>query len=527
MNISTQKMKATKLTVAFILFFFNVSFSQTLELEKIAQYSLLSGEHAVTALGPKKVLFDSESDIFFNLGYVNPGTSNGLVFGSIVADEFLLFDTADVVGFPDQLINILVDEDDNCHYSTVGPFGGRIIKANKAGVIFWECFASNNKPFNPVFHIISEDNHPVVLLDENFLDTTERRLVKINNTTGEKLWESENIFETTGVMSAHFLKEVNGRFQLFQNSDDSMNIMQFDQDGNIVESNNKVLSGNSFPNEYINMDEEGNTYLGFEGWGYKCPKLNQHGDTLWFYERPSPFGIETTNRTLDILFDSQHSTYISGPYRFEEEGLFSMLLTKLNSDGEVIWETSTHYLSDSATIFPNKTFINKDTIWSTVELFYGPGNAKGAIIAFDVEGNVLLFKEIEEFSPIGRSAWMDFHEDEIAIIGSSSAEIDTDSIYQHIIRYKVSTITNVSTPEVQTVKIIPYPNPSSDWVSFKNLNAAELDFIKISDMQGRVVSFLEKEDIEDVINILYLAAGTYIINYGVAGKQYAAKIVKQ
>ncbi len=527
MNISTQQMKAAQSIVAFICFFLNFSFGQTLELEKTNQYSFLAGQHTFNWFIPNfKVRFDSKSNVFFNLNYLTPGTSNGIAFGSIIDNQISLFDTTDVVGFPEQLINIFVDDIDNRHYSVASPFGGRVSKADKEGNILWDCFSSNDKPFNPVFHILSSDNHPIILWDKLIQDTTQRTLVKLDNETGAILWESENVFDITGDMTGRILKEVDGHFQLFQNNNNFLNITFFDQNGIVTQSNSKELNGNS-PRYIINVDDFGNTYLGMDGWGYQCPKLNTLGDTIWFYNRPSPFGNEVTNRTLDILFDQSGSVYLSGPYRFIADSTSSMLLTKLDAEGEMLWETSTHHLNEAVTIFPSKTFINNDTIWTAFNLSFGPGDFRGGVMAFDLEGDILLYKEIEEFSPIGLSGWMDFHEDEIVILGSSSAEIDTDSIYQHIIRYKVSTITNVSTPEVQTVKIIPYPNPSSDWLSFKNLNAAELDFIKISDMQGRVVSFLEKDDIEDSININYLAAGTYIFNYGVDGKQYAAKIVKQ
>lgn len=96
--------------------------------------------------------------------------------------------------------------------------------------------------------------------------------------------------------------------------------------------------------------------------------------------------------------------------------------------------------------------------------------------------------------------------------------------------YQQSTYTRVNLRNMPyTISTTTYPNPVSDYVSFKFSSVID-GFIKviIFDLLGKVVFYQEKKAYQNVLTIdnIYLSEGTYLVQLTAPKYNYSTKILK-
>ncbi len=396
---------------------------QQLTLNKINQYSFLTHNNNIASvLTDTKALFvNSKDKFYFNLSPVRPGLSSGIVIGKVENEVVSILDTIDIVGVPDFLVDFYFDENEDIYTAADRSYGGNVKKISSDGQELWvkEYFSDT---LNTPWHFYqSNDGNPLVLIRRMYPDTTFSTVAqKLDKSTGELIWENEFAPPPSGYFIPAKVREIEGNYQVFSSHYFSILITQIDQQGNLVHQIEKPNPLNEDIFDNIHIDSLGYSYPGLNAWGYRLPKIDVNGDSVWYYERSSPIGDDLGNRTKNILTDSAKNVYISGPFRLEVDGLISLIVTKLNSIGELQWEQISHDVDASKKFFTENSYLYKNRIWISGSAIYA-GNQIGSLYCLDLQGNILIYQEFEELSPKGISASLDFFDDEILITGSSKA----------------------------------------------------------------------------------------------------------
>jgi len=249
-------------------------------------------------------------------------------------------------------------------------------------------------------------------------------------------------------------------------------------------------------------------------------------DTIWFYEKKSPFGNEAGNRTVNILSDDSLNVYVSGPFRNDSTDLLTALFSKLNKDGELVWERYLSLEDSTGAHVVKDGFLFNDKLWYTIDQVNG--TYFGGIVVLDTDGTVLFNERLKETAPYGRAQHIDVLNDEVLITCSSGpgSSFTSDSIYQHILHYRIDTVTSKISTIPSSILLSPYPNPTADWVSFLDVPVSQIEDFVVTDINGRVVNIDEDSIVGDRINLSRLNNGIYIIKYRVGRQVYLAKVVK-
>lgn len=281
------------------------------------------------------------------------------------------------------------------------------------------------------------------------------------------------------------------------------------------------------------FDQEGNIYR-MPGHEFTIEKYSPTGSLLWTYHKETNLPSNViADESTDCFIDDQGNVYITGRYYGDYYGnplLYSncdILTTKLDSEGNVIWENIYKY--DNINSCQVGKRIQYDGVGNTYVLGYQTVEINGDVFASDDmvaliynnEGTItdsIYHNGIANKDDFGIDFFL--RDNDIYIMGYS--QNNEDLIDFNVVKFSTTTSTTSIVKNLD--KIVIYPNPTEGILYLKhNLN---LSNIRIFDTYGQVV--YEKDVIINTnfkIDLSGRASGMYYLTYLLNNKMHNEKII--
>ncbi|KAA3633588.1 MAG: T9SS C-terminal target domain-containing protein [Bacteroidetes bacterium] len=271
-----------------------------------------------------------------------------------------------------------------------------------------------------------------------------------------------------------------------------------------------TTSKNNFP-----RDKYGNIYILYDDSKiYKISKLNTQGEILWEYQKPL---VDTAENTyvLEVDFDLNGNVYCLGYYEGEESG---MLLTKLDSFGNLIWEKQFNYEEDF--LSPKDLDINGKSIF----IAGNEENPSTSHSIFIIKYNP-LGQEIDRVEPIDPE---NSNYNLISIDVSPNEDIYFSCATNIMATVgKLGKVTNLAhTNLLLNCKVFPNPFSGHLSIEIQDNNSAGPVEVQIVDLNGKIIINEKYNSNPITLKPLALPPGNYQLYVKKGKYEFRQKLIK-
>lgn len=418
-------------------------------------------------------------------------------------------------GFLDILYKLKLDDDGNI-YVLKNSFG--LVKYDSSGNLKWHLnYLIEGVSILARDFIIDQNNEVYIIgtkyeIIDSVTTIMNSQLLKLDE-EGEIIWNKD-----------YSLKE-GWKLDLYN---DTLNILGF------IDSNRCVLNcslnGDSlyltqftvdeFVPSYASLDNHGNFYSGAWFEAYRATKVNSKGVVQWHYEYiPEPG--DSPLRSWYVKPDQNGNVYIAGEI-YSDSSFIDILVTKLDQNGNLIWETKYSNQGDSLPDGVRDLFVSTDHIVITGHSQNQQGykesillviNAADGELVSEIKLNLNLNKFIS-----GYSIKEDVNKN-IYVTGSGFR--DDNFEFLDIYKFKPILVNEKSINNSFDIQI--FPNPFSSYITVTGAK----ENILIYDMFGRIIYSIKSENDSITLNLNNLSTGIYFISVKNNNFVLTKKIVKQ
>ena len=485
-----------------LLFFSSIAFTQyEIELEWTVKNQTNNWGGNIPKARPPQVLADGQGGVYYCGSTYHPGPSTGLlVIHYDSKGDALWRDTLDDPGV-DQLGDALVDQEGNLILvrnitSGFGFYALYIVyKYSPVGEKIWEYYNFEVDIPSQLGDMELDENGDLYLFGgwANYTDSVYAlATVKLDGKKGEVLWENELLdsLATFGPQRGRLLDDRLMVLARKRSSPQTYVLHQFDLNGQSTETIVNDYPGSAEFNDWAHIDEEGNTYLGLNAWGYRLTKVTPSGDTTWVYERPPSITGIVGNRMVSINSDADLNVYSVGPYR-QEDGYIYVTTTKLQPDGTILWQKDFSVDPGKTHDSPNRSFIQDSILFivglSQVAVTPDSNDVDYLVVAYSLDGEELFHFTYEDGfqSEAANSGSFDTLNN-LFIGGYNDYPWPDERNDQYILKYKVDFHTTVSSPPSQNLHSQVFPNPlSGEMLQVKLPPGQTISRLRLFDSAGK------------------------------------------
>ncbi len=458
----------------------------------------------VTGINPPLILIDEEANAFYVAAHQYEGQWNIILvkydlMGNKEWERIIDF------GWLDQIKNLKRDKDGNIYLQKNG---WSIYKYNQGGELVWDYHYFLSDYSLTAFDFLIDDENEIYMAGRRYdhNDTTQLAVnahVNKINENGELLWSKD--FEFEKGLELHLGNSLN----VFGDVNDStFCIMRLTENGDSIDYNEFEIIGDLYFPNYVSSDEEGNFYSGAWFEKYGTDKITSNGEIEWSYEF-TPQAGESPLRSYYTRVDEFDNVFLGGEI-YGDSTYIDVLVTKLSSDGELIWETRYSSQEDSITKTIRDIFIGEETILATGSVIYPNDWNESYFIGIDKTSGELLYEKKlnhgQEYTT-GFSILEDSNKD-IYLIGSGFRDDTIGVELLDIYKYTPPAITTINEPIENGVGIL-YPNPVNNYLVLNNATGR----IHIYDMLGKLIKKIShnRESTKKII-VENLTSGVYFIS---------------
>lgn len=279
------------------------------------------------------------------------------------------------------------------------------------------------------------------------------------------------------------------------------------------------------------LDSEGATYIGNETGEYKITKIDLNGDTLWTYNKPRvmDFPNIAEGSLTNVAFDADNNIYIAGHY-YTEDTRSDCLITKLESNGNVLWERffklTDLFLSD----FPNAIAVDENYVYLAVQGVEVPDsitNYNYALVVYTLDGEEIAHisydhKETDWIKSI-------FVKDDCIYITGNTYNDSPDPIHALTQKYRLDIPSVLSKIEEQAALFSVHPNPAKDVlhldIELDDISSTKGLEVQLYDAVGNLVKRKAVLETGMYLDIKDLTEGVYFVKMQVGQRSLGVKKV--
>ena len=464
--------------------------------------------------------YSSEGDLLWEFKY--GGESSSMDF----ADDFIIDSEGNIVITGGSYLESEKGSKEYNHF---------ILKISPDGELIWD----QNKPVSEggfvrksLIEVDSENNYYLLL----YHDSANGSVLQMNS-AGNVVWQKDLVaFEHF----ERFLKIVGSSLFTIavEPSTQQRVIIEYDLEGNIKRQP-------EFDAFNFTVNEDHYYWLSF--YNYGIAKYNFEGEELWSYEKKmySPRAEEIYDPVVtDIFIDEDKNIYITGQ-GFKDDQEFPgvskdsyILTSKLNSDGELIWEHSS--MVDQEAYRGGVALTQAELGVIVTGSSITEEGRKDVMIYLDYSGNKLWQMENENnylypfyYTTIHErySSSYTYYNAQTAIHNENlftvRQEMNADSILFTVVRKYENPAFGITGVKYQDQKISfkVYPNPTSSEVTIKLPDDIKRYNLIVTDISGASV-YKDAGTNEGAFNLyLNVDPGLYYITISSSNSSYTEKII--
>jgi Secretion system C-terminal sorting domain len=276
-------------------------------------------------------------------------------------------------------------------------------------------------------------------------------------------------------------------------------------------------SHDTYFHTYFNeIGNSGDLTIGSYSKQYSAEKIDLNGQKLWKYTYPDSI---TCGQTNQLFTDTENATYLGGnicPYQNPYYG--HMLVTKLDQDGEVLWDYALNRNTPADTIQNTTMSLFADSSYCYVleaMRHYTEPHFYSALHFLDAKTGSPAFN-VEFMKDYAFTAFLDYQHITVADGRISVAlyyqkeRIVTTNDSLYVASFRIPQFVSVNDePEPNGVTV--YPNPAATYVQIQNIDFLSFKSLKVFDAAGKVV-YLQPISLDQItLSTDYFEAGYYTI----------------
>lgn len=490
-----------------------------------------------------KVFFDPFGNIITLGETYNPGPVLGMVTMKYDMEGNLLWKNKYDTPATETIQDCISDAEGSVYSLCNSSSRFVLVKYSADGDTLWTFYYNSSQPITCAARDLLTDDAGNIYVTGNIKYTEINdfglMLLKLSP-SGEILWESiytEGSYGFTGLAT----RIINDTFYVWGRNGSAQGTrlccLQVNMDGNALDFNVTQPYSDDF-STYYHIDEKGNFLIGDQCCEYKITKFDSKGGLMWQYIKPSidTFPPNTAvARLTAISTDLNNNVYAVGPYYFNDTINIQVLTTKLDEEGNIVWERPFHSPSIHAT-YPFKSYINNENLIISGEASLSPPaiDFDFLLLQYNLDGVLILGGRADLNGKRNSGRWLLGNDSIIVVAGIGEPEVFlSEPVQQIVAKFNLPT-SSIFQPSksVQDIQIIPNPFRTSVALSLEHQGSPQQGVLELLDAQGRVVyqkyvslapgnNFIEVDAFGD------LPSGLYCFRIVASGVTYVSKAIKQ
>lgn len=523
-----------KISTLILLFLPTILLSQfNLELEWVV-------ENHTNTLGTNyfrevpKVIADGMGGTYYIGSIYDPGPVGGIIMAHY--DEYgkaLWRDTLDDATV-DRLADALLDKDGNLIVGAtmISPFGAGaaiyLIKYDQEGNRDWEYLVVEPSVFWELNEIELDENNDIHLIQNRSdfgIDSIKMEITKISGADASVLWSSSYSVDSGRIipLEARLLTD---RLLVVASYNGFYLLHQVDLNGDEITTIENAYPPGTLFNDWLHIDAEGNVYLGMNYGGYQTVKVEPtNGDTLWLYQKEN--SAVDGSRMVDFEEDDFNKIYAVGVVADENNESTLLTTTKFDQQGNILWQQEYNQSGDQFYYGVNKIIIDEEYLYVIGSFRNLDDINHYLLLIYNHEGN-LIHTESYIHDGFNNGTARSITKDSVNIFIAGSSYIAIDNVaaekHQHILKYRIDEMTNISDPVVDSFQFNVSPNPTIDVLMVtppKGVKSSQYRLYNSTGLQENI------EENNGRIDLAKLSSGLYLLEIEWEGGKETHKVIKQ
>ena len=409
-----------------------------------------------------------------------------------------------------------------------------IIKTSPEGELIWEkTYTKDDDYFARAFSAVFKDNHLYLsgsvaqYEGDNNVHYDEAFAVKMD-TSGAVVWET-------------FIPETSRAFALDVRQDTVVFLCRklVKKDYLLTylnEADGGSMASYAFQNSDIYADIHytdafGNHYFLQDGgpdFAYKIKKYAPDGDSLWTYVKEHSEPDAYRDRAKQLAFDSENNIYCIGTSFHLPAMETRLLLTKLDQDGNVLWETEREGRIERPGYFSKTFLVAGDRILIGACSFTEGSDVKNfLLLEYDSSGQFLQEIAYPNSDPTEDDFPGDMLLGDDGSLYVSGIAVEGGQPHAVLLKYGVSVSVEALAGGLEDLHF--FPNPTAGFCRIEGEDIAEVSEVVVYNALGQRVQAFSLNGAQDVIelDISALPPACYCLSLKSAGGRYRVfKMVK-